>query len=368
LVLASQAEVPSGEEKVMPREHSRLTYLETLRDVAQGLSDVAHEPGVLDLLLKQVTAVMPVERVLVRLLSPWSDELVLAASAGIPDDSLLRKPAPIAASPLHRRAVGGEVVVLEELTRAEDFPYRDAARREGLNGVAAAPMRLRGRTIGIFEVYCADVKALAPEDLLLLDTIADLGALALEKLRLHQSLYHIAAALNGSLDLEPMLRQVLEATVKEMWLKGGAIRLLEPNEQVLRLVASHGLSETYLSKGDVHAAESGFDQRVLRGEAVVLYDVEREPGLEYREEMTREGIRSVLVVPIRLKDDRIVGLVRVYSAHSRQFGSVATAYLTSVADLVAVAIERAQLYRKLKASYEDLKLDLVEWHRFLALG
>lgn len=352
----------------MPRERDRLSFLEALRDAAQGLSDVTQEPEVLDLLLKQVTAIMPAERVVVRLLSPWSDELVLAASAGVPEDSLLRKPAPIAESPLHRKVIAGEVVVLEQPSRALDFPYRDAAEREGLNGVVASPMMLRGRAIGLFEVYCADVKALEPEDLLLLDTLTDLGAMALEKLRLHQSLYRIAAALNDSTDLEPMLRRVLEATVREMWLKAAAIRLLEPQQQVLRLVASHGLSETYLSKGDVHAAESALDQRVLRGEAVVLSDVERESGLEYPQEMLREGIRSLLVVPIRMKDDRVLGLVRVYSAHSRQFGTVATAYLTSIADLVAVAIERAELYRTLKTSYDDLKLDLAEWRRFLALG
>ncbi len=229
------------------------------------------------------------------------------------------------------------------LSRAQDFPYREAAERENLNGVVAAPMMLRGRAIGVFEVYCADVKALEPEDLLFLDTISDLGATALEKLRLHQSLYRIAAALNASMELEPMLQQLLEATVREMWLKAAAIRLLEPKKQVLRLVASHGLSETYLSKGDIHAAESKLDQRVLRGEAVVLNDLERESGLEYPEEMAREGIRSILVVPIRWKDDRVLGLVRVYSAHSRQFGQVATAYLTSVAD------SRGRSYRACRA-------------------
>jgi GAF domain-containing protein len=352
----------------MPQGRDPLSFLEALRDVAQGLSDVTQEPEVLDLLLERVTAIMPSERVLVRLLSPWSDELVLAASVGVPEGSLLRKPAPIGTSPLHRKVVSGDVVMLDDLSRAQDFPYRDAAEREGLNGVVAAPMMLRGRAIGVFEVYCADVKVLERGDLLLLETLSDLGALALEKLRLHQSLYRIAAALNDSVDLEAMLRQMLEATVREMWLKAAAVRLLEPKQQVLRLVASHGLSETYLSKGDIHAAESTLDQRVLRGEAVVLYDVERESGLQYPEAMSREGIRSILVVPIRLKDDRVLGLVRVYSAHSRQFGPVATAYLTSIADLVAVAIERAELYHKLKTRYDDLKLDLAEWHRFLALG
>jgi GAF domain-containing protein len=39
-----------------------------------------------------------------------------------------------------------------------------------------------------------------------------------------------------------------------------------------------------------------------------------------------------------------------------------------VAGIVAVAIENAKLYQALQARYEDLKLDVSEWYRFLTLG
>jgi GAF domain-containing protein len=117
----------------------------------------------------------------------------------------------------------------------------------------------------------------------------------------------------------------------------------------------------------VHLEKSPIDQRVLQESAVVLDDVEHEPGFEYPAEAVREGIRSVLVVPLRLKD-RTLGVMRVYSARSRHFGPVAVSFLTSAADLVALAVENARLYEALEARYEDLKLDVAEWHRFLALG
>jgi GAF domain-containing protein len=73
------------------------------------------------------------------------------------------------------------------------------------------------------------------------------------------------------------------------------------------------------------------------------------------------------VVPLSLKD-RTLGVMRVYSARPRHFGHVAIRFLSSVAGLVALAIENAELYATLQARYEDLKLDLAEWYRFLALG
>jgi GAF domain-containing protein len=212
-----------------------------------------------------------------------------------------------------------------------------------------------------------DAERLTPEDIAAVDILADLGALALEKARLHQGLYKIAEALSASLELEPMLQQVLEAAVKEMWLKAASIRLLEPDHQVLRLVAAYGLSEAYLAKGAVHLAQSPVDQRVLQGSAVVLYDVGHDCGFEYPVEALHEGIRSVLAVPLRLRD-HMLGVMRVYSARPRHFGPVASRFLTSTADLVALAIENARLYVALQARNEDLRLDVAEWHRFLALG
>jgi GAF domain-containing protein len=152
-----------------------------------------------------------------------------------------------------------------------------------------------------------------------------------------------------------------------MWLKAASIRLLDAKREVLHLVAAYGLSAAYLAKGTVHLAMSPVDQRVLLGSAVVLYDVGRETGFEYPAEAVREGIRSVLAVPLRLKD-RTLGVMRVYSARPRHFGPVAINFVTSAADLVALAIENARLHAALQARYEDMKLDVAEWHRFLALG
>jgi GAF domain-containing protein len=152
-----------------------------------------------------------------------------------------------------------------------------------------------------------------------------------------------------------------------MGLRAASIRLLDEKRQRLVLAAACGLSAEYLAKGPVLVAHSPVDQRVLAGERVVLHDVRTEPGFEYPQEAAREGIRSVLVVPLKLQD-RALGVMRVYSARPRHFSNVGETFLASIADLVALAIERAELHALLQDQYEDLKLDLAEWYRFLALG
>lgn len=351
----------------MANESETVTHLSVLRQTAHALSSALGEQEVIRALLDQTVSALQARGALVRLVSPDGDELLPMGALGLSETYLQKGPVAIAESQVDQRVLDGEVVVIPDVTREPGFQYPEEAAREGLRGMVAVALSVRGRSIGVLRVYVDEVSRLQAEDLLMLSTMADLGALALEKVRLHQSLYRIAEALNASLELEPMLERVLAATVKEMGLKAASIRLLDPRARVLRLVATHGLSEAYLAKGEVHVDASPVDQRVLRGETVALYDVEHEVGFEYPEEAAREGIRSVLAVPLTLKD-RILGVMRAYSAQPRHFGPVATSFLTSVASLVALAIESAELYAALQGRYEDLKLDLAEWYRFLALG
>ena len=145
------------------------------------------------------------------------------------------------------------------------------------------------------------------------------------------------------------------------------MRLLDKSGKRLELVAAHGLSERYLTKGSVEVGKSPLDRRLLAGETVALFDVAGEEGFQYPAAAAAEGIQSVLAVPLRVKE-KVVGVMRVYSARPRPFTPVGIAFLQSVSGLVAVAIENARLHQALRVRYEGLKEDVSEWYRFLALG
>jgi GAF domain-containing protein len=341
--------------------------LEVLTESIHVLGAGLEEAQLVQALLGEATRLLDGRGALVRLLSPDGDQLLLAGAQGVSDTYLQKGPVMVAHSGVDQRALAGEIVTVPDITHDPEVQYPDEAAAEGLRGMVIVPLQVRDHPIGVLRVYVDRVGELGVQDLGALNILANLGAVFLEKVRLHKSLYQIARALNTSLELKPVLNQVLEMTVREMWLKAASIRLLDEKGQTLQLAAATGLSEAYLAKGDVHLARSPTDQWALRGEPVVLYDVEHETGFEYPAEAAREGIRSVLVVALKLKE-RNLGVMRVYSARPRHFGPVAITFLTSVTDLVALAIENAGLYAALQGRYENLKMDLAEWYRFLALG
>ena len=268
-------------------------------------------------------------------------------------------------SRINRSALDGEVVRVAAVKEEPDFTL--AASEEDLKGLLAVPMTVRDHVIGILHVYVDRIEVLQPEEVLMLQTMTDLGALALEKVRLRRSLYRVAEAVSSSQDLETMLQGVLEAAVGEMWLKAGTIRLLEPKRKILRLVAAYGISESYRLKGSVHLDKSAIDRRVLSGETVVVHDIQSEPGFEYPQNAALEGNLSMLAVPLTRKNKN-VGAIHVYSACTRHFGPVAVTFLKSMANLISLAIFNAELYAALQSRNKDLELDLADWHQFLTLG
>jgi GAF domain-containing protein len=340
-------------------------YLLTVQNTAHALSSVLQEEEIIQILLEQVVAALSIHKAMVLLLGREKSQLLVAGARGLGDDFLKAVELVSSASRINRNALAGEVVRVAALDQEPGVARRAAA--EGLKGMVAVPMTVRDHVIGILHVYVDQADRLQPEELVMLSAMTDLGALTLEKVRLRRSLYRVAEAVSSAQDLETMLQRVLEAAVDEMWLKAGTIRLLEPKGTTLRLVAAYGLSETYCLKGTVHLEKSTIDRRVLNGETVVLHDVQTEPGFEYPRQAADEGIVSLLAVPLTRKNKN-VGVIHVYSTRSRHFGPVAVTFLTSIANLISLAILNAQLYAALKARNKDLELDLADWYHFLTLG
>lgn len=163
-----------------------------------------------------------------------------------------------------------------------------------------------------------------------------------------RALYSIAEAINDSLSLQELLTVALERTVVELGYKAAMLRLLDEERQTLELKAAYGLSPSYLHKGAVEVAKSGIDQTVLSGTPVAVSDVGHDLSFQYAAAAAREGLASVLAVPLTVRK-RVIGVLRAYTATPHQFSAEERAFLSAVANLGAQALERTRLYEAFQA-------------------
>ena len=172
-----------------------------------------------------------------------------------------------------------------------------------------------------------------------------------------QTLYDIAKAVSSTLNFSEVLNTIAQLATKAMNAKACSIRLLDEDRGQLVVRAAYGLSEEYLTKGQVDLNKSLVDRGALRGKPVPILDVTKDPGFQYPEEARKEGIRSVLCVPLSVRE-KPIGVLRMYTGEIHRFTDEEIEFLSALASQGAVAIENARTYQQLE-DLEQAKSDFV---------
>jgi transcriptional regulator with GAF, ATPase, and Fis domain len=171
----------------------------------------------------------------------------------------------------------------------------------------------------------------------------------------------VSKAVNSSLNLAEVLKMITENTVTALNSKACALFLLDKDRNILEARAYHGLSETYLKKGPVEADKSISGS--LKGKTVLIYNVENDQRVQYPEEAKKEGIASIISIPMTVKGE-IIGVLRIYTAEPREFSYDEIEFIYGLADMGGIAIDNARMYHHLKSDHERLIQDVQQWFDF----
>jgi GAF domain-containing protein len=144
---------------------------------------------VLKELLRSLVQELNVKAGVVRLVGPKRERLHVAASEGLSQAYLEKGDIRITESPLDQQVLtADQPVMLYDIAAQPGLQYPQEALAEGIRSILAVPLRLHGELIGVLRVYSAQPHRFGEEETELVQTVADLAAIALENARLHQSL------------------------------------------------------------------------------------------------------------------------------------------------------------------------------------
>jgi two-component system NtrC family sensor kinase len=338
-----------------------------LYELVQAINSGLGQQDVLNILLDRVVTDLGYRAATIRLLDQEHQSLDLKAAYGLSEEYLQKGSVDVAKSSIDQKVLAGDQLAVTELKQETRFQYAEAAVKEGLVSMLAVPLNIFGRIIGVLHLYTAEVHEFSPEESAFISAIANLGAQAIQRSRLFEAFQSIAQNVNSSLDLREVLSKLLSISVMELNVKAGSIRLLGPKRETLHLAASTGLSQEYIQKGAVKVTQSSIDQKVLQEGKPIVADLSDQAGFQYLEEAQREGIHTVFVLPLRVKDT-MIGVIRFYSGKVRKFTPEETNFAIAVADIGAIAIENAKLHEVLKQRLAALKEDVDGWYQFLAFS
>ena len=174
----------------------------------------------------------------------------------------------------------------------------------------------------------------------------------------------ICTVINSSLNLAEVLKLITENVVSALNVKACAVFLWDREKNTLEISATHGLSEPYLKKGPLIADKSIAETQ--QGKSVFIYDIGNDPRIQYPHEAKKEGIASILSIPISVKT-QVIGVLRIYTAEQRNFSENENEFIEALTDISGIAIDNARMYDHLKADHERLIVDVHQWFEFGAV-
>lgn len=162
-----------------------------------------------------------------------------------------------------------------------------------------------------------------------------------------QGLLSSSRAVSSSLQLCEVLNQLAASAAEALDVPSASIRLLDSTGDNLTLEAAVGLSDEYRAKGMVQVSRSELDNQALSGQTIVIEDTAGDDRLQYRSQVMKEGITSMLVTPIPGRSG-FLGVLRVYAHGEVQFTNEDLEYVRAIASQGGLAIENALAHTSLK--------------------
>jgi len=142
-------------------------------------------------------------------------------------------------------------------------------------------------------------------------------------------------------------------------MKAGALSLWNKKKNRLELITHRNLSNTFINKGPI-VADKSIPNTIRHKKPVIVSDVENDNQIQYPDALKKEGIKSILSVPIVHKDN-VIGVIRLYDEKSREFSYLDVEFITAVAELGGIAIENARHVEKVKNDHKREMDDLWDW-------
>ena len=336
------------------REKTR--EVDVLHRITDSITNTLDLESVLKHIVDVVVEVTKADACLLYLLSDGHEELILRASKN-PHPKLIG-----------RITIGlGEGItgwVARERTRvvipsnASDdprFKFFHNLPEDRYQAFVSVPIMAKNEVVGVINVQHKRARRYRSDELALLSTIANQVGGAIENARLYaetmrkarqiDTLSQVSETVTSNRLIDDILQLIVTMTAQMMNSKTCSIMLLDQSSGELRIVATQSLSEQYRLKPSLKIGQSISGRAVLERRPMIVSDVTRERDYMYPDLARKEGLCSLLSIPMLVRD-KAVGVINSYTSVPHAFTGEEVKLMQAIANQAAIAIEHTTLLEK----------------------
>jgi two-component system NtrC family sensor kinase len=164
-----------------------------------------------------------------------------------------------------------------------------------------------------------------------------------------QALQKVSSQITSSLDLDQVLKTVVDASVDLTNAEEGSLLLLEEDTGELTMRASRNFNEDFVKTFRLPVKDSLVEQVLISGKPVLI------EGNKPQKIVTSYLVQSILYVPLKL-ENRVIGVLGVDNRHNKMpFTKDHVALVSALADFAAIAIQNARLFTNIQLERTKLE-------------
>jgi signal transduction protein with GAF and PtsI domain len=163
-------------------------YYHALYRVALLVNSSLDPREVLGAVVHSVADAMRARACSLRLLDRSGTVLEMAAAYGLSERYLNKGSVAVAASPIDRQALRGEVVSVQDVQADTRLQYPEELAQEGIVSMLCAPLIRHQTPIGVMRVYTEEPRRFDQDEIDFLQALADICALSIENARMYDAL------------------------------------------------------------------------------------------------------------------------------------------------------------------------------------
>jgi signal transduction histidine kinase len=371
--LTSQSAVAFERAQVMTNMERRVNEMNALARVAQGINITLNFDDILELIYAQTLQIMPGNDFHLMLYNKTAQYFYYAFCLENDERIHQKENLPLAS----KTTLDQEIILSRRSIMSQDFVGQCqvmgvSPNVRGLYAWLGVPLNTGMETIGALSISSRDPGVTyTPIHVDLLQAIADQAAGAIVKSGLLQEterraqqlsiLNVITRQLTSTLDLEPLLENILENAVNILNSEAGSLFLVdEQNDELIFKVTVGPVASNLV--GQRLPAGTGFvGKAVTSRQAVIVNDVQASASFNpVTDKQTGFITKTILAVPMEVKD-HVIGVIEIINKKDGlPFTEDDQNLLTAFAGQAAVAIENARLYtltdQELGARVEELSV------------
>jgi K+-sensing histidine kinase KdpD len=343
-----------------PGDAERLRRLQLVTDAALAHLDLDE---LLAEMLTRIRDALEADTAAVLLLDAARNELVARSAVGLEEEVEQRVRIPVGGGFAGRIAAERRAIVLDDVDHADVL--NPILREKGVKSLLGVPLVFANKVQGVLHVGTLSPRTFTPEDVDLLEVVANTASIAIEHARVYaaeraarirlERLEAVTDAALGYLELDELLAELLARTRELLNTDTAAVLLLDERENELVARATVGLEEE-AEQGLRIPVGGGFAGRIAaERQTIVLDDVDHPDVLNPI--LRKKGVKSLLGAPL-VVSDTVLGVIHVGTLEPRLFTRGDRELIELVASRAALAIEKARIHEE-TVRLDQLKLNFV---------